>query len=381
MKKAVLLFVAIITILISLENCKRDPVIQTKQNPNDPDSLYQGTKYTIQIPFQFPSLSSNKYKDSMTVEGVQLGRRLFYDKHLSSTGQLACASCHKLQHSFADSVPFSTNVFGLNKRNAPMLQNLAWAPYLFWDGRQPTLAAQAEDAAHNELGIISATTIAYLQSDSVYSRLFKKAFGRPGTVNEREIYLGIQQFLMTAISANSRFDSVMRGQAIFTDAESDAFYNIFTQNKGECFHCHAFGNNLLMASYAPDGTFTNNGLQVAATINDFADPGRGAITGVETDYGLFKNPTLRNIAVSAPYMHDGRYKTLAQVINFYSDSLNLTPNANPNISLHIDTDAQGHKLLTGGMHFTQQEKDELILFLNDLTDTSFLNNPELKSPF
>ena len=378
-KNKILFFFSITALLFSLQNCKPDPTTH-KANPGDPDSLYQGKKYIIQIPFGFPTLT-NPYKDSLTVEGILLGRRLFYDKRLSSTGQLACASCHMLQHGLADSIPLALNVSGFNKRNAPTIQNLAWSPIFFWDGRQPTLAAQAQDAGHNELGFNATTAVPFLQADSTYARLFKKAFGRPGTVIEREVFLAIQQFEMSAISANSRFDSLQRGQAQYTPEESDAFYNIFTQNTGECFHCHAEGNDLLMVNRESGFTFRNNGLQVASNINEFQDPGRGGITGLNTDYGLFKNPTLRNIAVSGPYMHDGRYKTLAQVINFYSDSLNLTPNADPNIALHMDKDTAGNVLLTGGMHFTAQQKAELLILLNDMTDTSFLNNPNLKSPF
>ena len=379
MKNKALLFFTAVLLMLLLQNCRRDPAINTNHNPNDPDSLYQGTKYYLTVPFLFPSIKS-AYKDSLTVEGVQLGRRLFYDKHLSVNGDKACASCHKMQFSMADSVPLSTNEFGLTKRNAPMLQNLAWAPYLFWDGRQPTLAAQAQDAYHNELGLVVTNAIAYLKADSVYPRLFRKAFGRPGTITEREIYLGIQEFLMTAVSANSRFDSVQRGQAFFTNDEDTAF-TLFSSEKGECFHCHAFGNSLLLVNYADGQIFRNNGLQIASTNSDFKDPGRGGVTGVSTDYGLFKNPTLRNIALSAPYMHDGRFKTLQQVINFYSDSLNLTPNADPFIARRMDTTSTGERLLTGGFRFTQRQKDQLLLLLNDFTDTSFVNNPNLKSPF
>lgn len=369
--------------LVALMDCKREPKTTINTNPNDPDSLYQGTKYTIGSPaisFAFPTIK-NPYKDSLTVEGIYLGRRLFYDKHLSTNGQMACASCHLLSHSFADSIPIATNVFGPNKRKAPRLVNLAWEPYMFWDGRQPTIAAQAQDAAHNELGINTANAIPYLQNDTVYARLFKKAFGRPGTVTESKIYLGIQEFLMTVISVNSRFDSLQRGQAQYTPEEFDAFDSLFITEKGECFHCHAFGNNFLMADYSAQGTFRNDGLQVANTISDFQDPGRGAITGNELDYGLFKNPSLRNIAVGGPYMHDGRFSTLLQVVNFYSDSLHLTPNADPVIAKHMDTSSTGEHLLTGGFHLSQREKDNLLILLNDLTDTSFLNNPAYKDPF
>ena len=136
-----------------------------------------------------------------------------------------------------------------------------------------------------------------------------------------------------------------------------------------------------MANYLPQQTFRNDGLQAANTINDYADPGRGGITGVSTDYGLFKNPSLRNIAVGGPYMHDGRYNTLEQVLNFYSDSLRYSPNMDQFIALHIDKDTAGNYLPTGGMHWTQTQKAQMLLLLNDLTDTSFLNNPNFKNPF
>jgi len=381
-KKLPLIFAAFF-VLLALENCKRDPPLVKQVVYSDPDSLYQGTKYTITRPFSFPSIT-NPYADSLTVEGIMLGRRLFYDKHLSLNGQMACASCHILSHAFADTIPLATNEFGLNKRNAPALINLAWAPTLFWDGRQPTIAAQAQDAFHNELGLVVASGITYLQHDSVYPGLFKKAFGRPGTITEHEIYLGIQEFLMTVISANSRFDSIMRGEPgeSFTAAESDAFYNIFLTATGECFHCHAFGANYLMAdlSTLDNQEYRNDGLQAAATVSDFVDPGRGGITGVSTDYGLFKNPTLRNVAVSGPYMHDGRFATLDQVINFYSDSLQSSPTVDPMIQLHMDT-LNGQTLNHGGLHLTATQKAEMIQLLNDFTDPTFLNNPAYKNPF
>lgn len=384
MTKRILFLLSVGLMLLGLMDCRHDPKITVKTNPNDPDSLYQGTKYVISSPaisFEFPPLS-NPYKDSLTVEGILLGRRLFYDKHLSSTGQLACASCHLLDRAFADSIPIATNVFGPNKRKAPRLVNLAWQPAFFWDGRQPTIMAQAQDASHNELGLVATNAISYLQADTTYVKLFKKAFGRPGTITANGIYLGIQEFLMTVISVNSRFDSVQRGQAVFTPAEFDAFQNIFLATQGECFHCHAFGGNYLMANYGygPEGVYTNDGLQVANTIDEYADAGRGAITGDSADYGKFKNPTLRNVAVGGPYMHDGRYQTLQQVINFYSDSLHNSPNADGFIVLHMDT-ADGHKLSTGGMHLSTAQKAELLTLLQDMTDTSYLNNPNYKNPF
>ena len=130
-----------------------------------------------------------------------------------------------------------------------------------------------------------------------------------------------------------------------------------------------------------DQKFHNNGLDAANSISDFIDPGRGGITGVAADYGLFKSPTLRNIAVTGPYMHDGRFKTLADVVNFYSDSLKLSPTDDLFILRHMDTSTTGQVLPHGGMHLNVYEKQELLDFLNTLTDTTFLNNPNLKDPF
>jgi cytochrome c peroxidase len=216
-----------------------------------------------------------------------------------------------------------------------------------------------------------------LQKDTVYRRLFKKSFGRPGTITEPKIYLAVQEFLTTAISDNSRFDSIRRNPGLATAAENDVFYNLFITEVGDCFHCHAYGNSFLMTDF----TFRNDGLDSAATIADFRDPGRGGITGNSYDYGLFKVPSLRNVALSGPYMHDGRYKTLQQVINFYSDSLELSPTLDPFIEKHLDTLPNGQRLQHGGLHLDSLQKAEFIIFLNDFTDTSFLNNPNLKSPF
>jgi len=380
---------SMLLILIALENCKHEPKTTIVKKTTEVDSAYIGTPYVISsnaIKFAFPDIKNlpNPYKDSLTVEGILLGRMLFYDKHLSVNGQMACASCHILSHAFADTIPIATNVFGPNKRKAPRLVNLLWEPYMFWDGRQPTIAAQAQDASHNELGMVATNAVAYLQADTVYAKLFKKAFGKPGAnITVNQIYLGIQEFLMTVISVNSRFDSLMRDPADvpMTPGEFDGFYNVFNGVTGECLHCHAYGGNYLMANYLEGQTFRNDGLQAAATVNDYKDMGRGAITGNPSDNGLFKNPTLRNVAVGGPYMHDGRYKTLDQVINFYSDSLQYSPNADFFILLHFDKDTSGNYPPTGGLHLTATQKAELITLLNDMTDTSYLDNPAFKNPF
>lgn len=374
MRRNFLFLCMIMLALVSLQNCKHEEP-DAPQNPADPDSLYAGTRYNfstlIPPPFRFPVIS-HPYKDSLTYEGIELGRRLFYDKRLSSTGQLACASCHKQEFAFSDNGNVkSTNVFGPTKRNASAIVNLLWASHSFWDGRVNTIAEAAKDAYHGEQNLNPTDAIAYLNTDSTYARLFRKAFGRPGTITEEKIYLAIQQFMMTMISYNSHFDKVQRGQETFTASEQRGF-DLFLSQDAECVHCHTAGNNFLLA---PTNLFQNNGLQRAATVNDFTDKGRGEVTNNVNDYGKFKVPSLRNVALTAPYMHDGRFQTLEEVIGFYSDSVKtLSPNIDGfNLGLQIHPD--------GRFNFDDQQKEDLLNFLRSLTDTTYTHNPAFSNPF
>ncbi len=364
----------VLVAVISLQNCKHEEP-DGPQNPADPDSLYTGVRYSFTTlnppPFRFPVIS-HPYKDSLTLEGIELGRRLFYDTRLSSTGQLACASCHKQEFAFSDmGNAKSTNVFGPTKRNASAIENLLWASHSFWDGRVISMADAAKDAFHGEQSLDPVAAVAYLKTDSTYTRLFRKAFGRPGDITEAKIYLALQEFMMTMISYNSHFDKVQRGQETFTDSERRGF-ELFLSQDAECVHCHTAGNNLLLA---PANLFQNNGLQKAATVNDFTDKGRGEVTGDVNDYGKFKVPSLRNVALSAPYMHDGRFQTLEQVIGFYSDSVKtLSPNIDGfNLGLQLHPD--------GRFNFDDQQKEDLLNFLRTLTDTTYTHNPAFSNPF
>jgi len=371
MKKTIVFIVFGFFTLLLLQNCKPDKN-EPPLNPNDPDSLYVGTTYTIQKPFRFPSIS-NTYKDSLTVEGIELGRRLFYDKRLSSTGLLSCASCHKQEFAFSDAGNAkSTNVFGLTKRNAPAIQNLLWAEKLFWDGRSASLAAQAKDAFHGEQNMDIPNAIAYLKTDSIYTRLFRKAFGRPGDITEEKIYLGLQQFMMILISSNSHFDKVQRGEEQFTSSEANGFQLFLDLSRGDCGHCHVStgGTTFLMT----DNLFRNNGLDSVASNNEYLDKGRGEITANVNDNGKFRDPSLRNIALTGPYMHDGRYQTLDQILNFYSDSVKNSGTVDP-----LMFSVVGHP--DGNRQFTQQEHDDLLNFLLSLTDTTFTHNPAFSNPF
>lgn len=358
-------------VVLGLQNCKVDPKINIA--PVESDSLYIGTKYTIQKPFKFPNIN-NPYKDSLTYEGVELGRRLFYDKHLSSTGQVACANCHKQEYAFSDGGnALSTNVFGITRRNAPALQNLLWLNRYFWDGRVMTLAAQAKDAFHGEQGLNIPDAISYLESDSNYVKLFKKAFGRPGAITEDKIYLAVQQFVMTLISSESHFDKAIRGQEQFTQSELNGL-DIFRTELGDCFHCHTQGDDYLFtnASAVLDNGFTNNGLDSVHSVYEFADKGLGEVTGDTTQFGRFKNPSFRNLSLTGPYMHDGRYQTLEQVLNFYSDSVRRSSSISA-IMFFAHSD--------GKRHFTDEQKQDLLALINSLTDYSFISDTSKSNPF
>jgi cytochrome c peroxidase len=369
MKTVCIAFITGVFLLLAATGCRHSTFGNLFWD-NEPDSLYTGKKYTVQRPFKFPAID-NKYADSMTYEGVELGRRLFYDKHLSADGKKSCASCHLLQYALSDSgLAKSVNETGVTKRNTPALQNLLWAKSFFWDGKVSALDAQSKDAAHNELAINADITTSYLKSDSVYERLFKKAFGRPGTITGDKMNKAIQQFMMSIVSCNSKFDRVKKGEEQFTASEQRGL-EVFSTDAGGCSRCHnsAGGYTLLLT----DGNFKNNGLDSVLTAYQFPDSGRGGVTHKLSDYGKFKVPTLRNVAVTGPYMHDGRYKTLQQVINFYSDSTRFSPTIDPDI-VYVFKGKHTH-------HLTALQKSDLLNFLYTLTDSSFLHNQALADPF
>ncbi len=378
MKNIVVLLLFATTLFFA--GCRNNPVARFFSIGNDePDSIYTGKKYLL------PNLDATfgkplvRYSDSMTYEGVELGRRLFYDKHLSKDGQKSCASCHHLQYALSDSGNrFSANETGFTTRNAPALQNLAWSGLFFWDGRSGTLADQQKDAFEHELNFKVKDAIDYLNKDTTDVKLFKKAFGRPAIITEDKVYKAIEQFLLSAVTHNSKFDSVMMGMAGFTPSEHRGYYNIFFNERGECLICHRAPLSIYLLT---DNGFKDNGLDFAPANSYFTDSGRGKITKAQADFGKFKTPTLRNVALTAPYMHDGRFKTLRQVIDFYSDSIKLSPNLDPHLLLHINAMAKGGGKKTGGMHFSESEKQDLLNFLGTLTDTTFIHNTALQNPY
>ncbi len=368
MKKYILFLTVSIALL---SGCKKDPQI------NDNGVIESDTAF-IGKPFVFPGgVNSPRYRkidiptdNPMTEEGVLLGRMLFYDPVLSMDSTISCASCHKAEFEFGDGTALSKKIFNQQtKRHTPTLINLGMNKRFFWDGRKNTLEESVGDALLGEQSYAFSITEARLKNQSRYTYLFKKAFGRPGNITAENIHKAIAQFLRSMVSIDSKFDKYMRGEANLSSDELEGF-DIFNSNtRGDCFHCHADGPYLTFANQGL--LFANNALDSSATLYEFKDYGLGDFTANSFDNGRFKIPTLRNIEHSAPYMHDGRFKTLEEVVNFYSDSLKYSPNIDPLMQLFFQ----------GGSRLNQLEKQQLIAFLKTLTDESFRNNPKFQNPF
>jgi cytochrome c peroxidase len=299
-----------------------------------------------------------------TSEGIALGKRLFFDKILSSNGTQACASCHSPQNAFTDNTPTSIGIDGIfGTRNSMPLFNLAWNynERFNWDGIALSLERQAEEPVENPIELHSNwdAVVERLQNHTEYPELFRLAF-KTSTITKNLTTKAIAQFERTLISANSKFDKYSLGQTTLTPQELNGLDVFLREDKGDCFHCHGNPNNPLWTN----NNFHNNGLD-----QTFTDLGLGAVTGDPNDNGKFKSPSLRNLAYTAPYMHDGRFATLDDVINHYSEGLQNSPTIDP-LMKQIDQ---------GGVQLSTQDKADLKTFLLSLSDPSFINNPEFQN--
>ena len=320
---------------------------------------YNPTNLNLIYPASFPTPSIPEW-NPLTEEGVNLGRHLFYDPILSSDNSVSCASCHKQEYAFGDNTPLSLGVNqAIGDRHALTIINAAFQTSFDWDGKSETLEEQAARPIFNEIELHNTNwseVISRLEISAIYPDLFCNAFGLE-EIDSLHILMALAQFQRTLVSANSRFDKWLNGEVLFTDSEIDGF-NIYASERGDCFHCHPIG-------LFTDNTFHNNGLD-----SDFLDQGRYNITGNPLDKGLFKSPTLRNIEFSAPYMHDGRFNTLDEVIEHYNFGGYDSPTVDPLM-----------KYVGVGLSLTEQEKENLKAFLLTLSDESFMNNPDFANPF
>lgn len=319
----------------------------------------------LPIPATFPKPSLPPGA-SFSAERVALGRRLFRETALSRSGTLSCASCHLASAALSDPRPVSAGEQGrLGHRNGMPLFNLAWKPSFFWDGRAEWLRDQVlvpiED--HRELDERVDRVVAKLRGKADYEKEFAAAFGEAGISSER-LALALESFLLTLVSHDSKFDRARSGTDRLTALEERGFELFMTEREprsgqfgGDCFHCHG-------GALFTDHQFRNNGLPV-----DPADPGRAAVTGSPLDRGTFATPSLRNIALTAPYMHDGRFATLEEVLDHYSEGVQRTETLDPNLAKHPE----------GGLGLSAEEKSAIIAFLRTLTDDRFARSADAGS--
>lgn len=351
--KSILTFCCL-SILVS---CGNDTVIEEVVE-------YNPVNYNFSYPayFESPSLPQD---NPLTVDGIALGKMLFYEKMLSKNNIQSCADCHDQKHGFSDKNQFSKGVDGLfGKRQAMPVFNLAWhANGFFWDGRAITLREQSLKPIQDvlEMNETLDNVISKLSGQKLYRDQFLRAFGT-SEINSFKISLALEQFMLSIVSHDSKYDKFLKGQTALSESEERGRklffkeYNpFFPGNSGaDCAHCH-IGPNF------ENNEYMNNGLDSEEGITD---TGRFKVTGQPSDKAAFKVPSLRNVEFTAPYMHDGRFTTLEAVIDHYNSNVKMSSSVSP---LIIPT-------IGKGLGLSDQQKEDLVNFLKTLSDPTFLTN-------
>lgn len=338
------LFCFLATLTAGLAGCDGSDPAGAERNSRQP--------YRLELPAHFPDPVPTP-DNPLTVEGVELGRRLFFDPILSVDSTVACASCHLPDAALSDPERFSKGVAGRTGRNSMPAFNLLWADAFFWDGRAPSLEEQALQPVQDpvEMGENWDNVVGKLKAHPEYPALFAAAFDGP--ISKEQAARAIAQFERTLLSYNARFDRFLAGEIELTPLERRGF-ELFNTERTDCFHCHG-------GALATDNLFRNNGLDA-----DPSDAGLAAVTGRAADRGKFKTPSLRNVEYTAPYMHDGRFATLEEVLDFYSSGTQAGRTTDPLIAIAAQE--------RDGAPFTREEKDALIAFLKTMSDPDFLEN-------
>jgi len=302
--------------------------------------------------------------------GATLGRALFYDKRLSANQTISCSSCHQAEHGFSDGRRFSVGFAGgLTGRNSMGLTSAKYylREHYFWDERAATLEDQVLQPIQNsvEMGMTLDLLVTRISAEPFYAELFTDAFGN-ATVTSDRISKALAQFVRSIVSGQSKYDQgVASNFANYTPQENQgrAIFN----GQGNCNACHGSDN------FVPGNLIFNNGLE-----NPYIDKGVGAISGLPQDEGLFKVPSLRNIELTAPYMHDGRFATLEQVVDFYNNGVVNHPNLSPPLRNPPGAPGAG---LPRRLNLTNVQKAALVAFLKTLTDTSVTTDEKFQDPF
>lgn len=331
--------------------------------------------YDLQTPAYFGDFRLPA-DNPLTKEGVALGRMLFYEKRLSNNNTIACANCHQQAKAFTDGQAISLGSEGQpGNRSAMSLGNLLWAKKLFWDGRANTLEEQALVPIQDPLEMHQTLdqAVAKLQATELYPSKFKQVFGSE-TISAATIAKALAQFERTLISSDSKYDRYQNKTYQPTAQELRGEELFFTHpvagslRGGNCGDCH--GGNLMSLN-----SFHNNGLDA-----EFAnDLGLEEVTGKAFDRGKFRAPSLRNIALTAPYMHDGRFQTLEEVLDHYNDHVQRSETLDPLILEASNEPIQAGQPIK--LRLTEQEKQDIVAFLHTLTDSTFIQDERFSDPF
>jgi cytochrome c peroxidase len=317
--------------------------------PADIDTTIQFTPDTLLVPVHFPQpVTPDDNKPCK--ERIALGRMLYYDTSLSNDGR-ACAGCHMQAHGFTQPALYNGAMPVLSH------ENLAWYTNFMWDGSK---TGTLEEVMQFEVSVFFATDLDKMNQNAKYKALFKKYYG-VSSVTYKEIAYSLAQFLRSVISRDTKYDRYLKGTATFTPDEYQG-YRIFFTEKGDCFHCHI---NPVMT----DGQMHNTGLDSLYT--NEADKGYYNVTGNPSDLGKFRTANLRNVALRDHYMHDGRFTTMEDVIDFYDHGMHKVNNLDPIMALPVKA---------SGLHLSTDEKRQLIAFLNTLTDSTFVSDTKFTAP-
>lgn len=379
----------IAAVLCAISACKKDESVVTAETITDQSADRLSGPHLPVRPYNYANITLPAYLTTPPVNGqvnpqnngpitdygATLGRVLFYDKSLSANNTISCASCHKQAFAFSDPVKFSTGVEGgFTARNSMSLIDARFYPngHFFWDERAASAEAQASGPITNpvEMGMTMPALVTKLKNTFYYPNLFQQAFGST-TIDSARVVRAIAMFVRSIVSYQSKYDAGRSAIPVNANPGTTPFPN-FTQqeNQGKglffnpaigCAACH--GTETFTAPGA-----RNNGLDVVSV-----DLGKGAITGNPNDNGTFKVPSLRNVEKSAPYMHDGRFNTLEEVVEHYSTGVKNSPTLSPPLR---QPNGQVHLL-----NLDANQKAALVAFLKTLTDNSVATDPKYSNPF
>ncbi|WP_306642349.1 cytochrome-c peroxidase [Sanyastnella coralliicola] len=347
-------------------SCKKDE----EDDAGEEMVVYDPTPYVLNYPAHIPPPSIPE-DNQLTVQGVRLGKMLFHEPLLSADGSQSCASCHDQTNAFSDTAQFSIGVNGLpGGRQAMAVMNMAWNTNgFFWDGRAPLLRDQSLLPIQDELEMDETleNVISKLSNSQAYKDQFTRAFG-DSEINALRMSLAMEQFMNSIVSFDSKYDRYLAGIEQLTESEERGRQLYFTEfnpffpdeSGADCEHCHGGGN-------FENDEYMNNGLDAEG---EFEDDGFYDVTGNEADRGKFKVTSLRNIALTPPYMHDGRFNTLEEVIEHYNEGIQSSASLDPALEATIET----------GLMLDDQDIQDLVAFLHTLTDINFTENPEYQAP-